>query len=357
MNEPNAGERRRLQSALRDAFQAGWGDLLAADDVEPDLQRLAAFAEGRLSREEEEDVLRDAAHSPTTMEILTSLLDETSTTPHVTGSKDAADRPALKLSEHRAAMTTRARRTAVAMWAAAACLMLAIGAVLYGWDRDIKLAALGVEATELRKQQRETARSLLVAQKEQLATLAADIQQPYLSGESSTEMLRLALKTMGQPRGAKALSSDEADSLTRAAERVTAAAEQLSPQSAASRLEAAAALIQAGRLDQAQETLDQLGAFDAMTPDMRRQAKNLRGMLLAARAQPLPPAEARPLLTEAEKMLRDAADAGLSVASLNLALLQVEQQNVEEARQAASRYLEAENDPERRAIVESAFRN
>jgi TPR repeat protein len=261
---------------------------------------------------------------------------------------------------------------AVAVWAAAASLLVAVGTAFYAWDSGVELAALNKEAAMLRdqvdefqtvqraldtsrRQYQQASTSLLLSEKEHLAHLTAKSSQPYLTGTSSTELVRLAVADLGKPHLSKNLSRDEAAAVERSTRRVSAAAAQRGGESAATSLETAAALIQAGRLNEAEEMLDRLGPLESLPTTIRPSAMNVRAALLATKAEALPRVEARPLLAMAEDLFRQAAAAGIIDAQLNLALLLVQEERIEQAREAAARYLELDDNLERRAIIEQAF--
>jgi hypothetical protein len=325
-----------------------------------------------LTADEEGEVLHELSRSPAALEILSTLLEDAAA--HRRGAPVGVGETGrvAKAPDDRRAASGAVRRARWTAWAVAASLFAAIGASFYGWDRAVKLAAVSEDAARLRRQAdaadelreqlsaaerktRETATSLLVAEKERLAQMTVDSQQPYLTYPMSPELLHLAMTSMGRPRGSKTLSSDEAAAVQRATQRLEAAAEQAASPPSASRLQTAAALVQAGRLDEAESELNQLGDVQLLPADLRAGANNVRGILLAARAQSLAPADAAPLWTEAERLFRQAAEAGRNEARLNLALMLVEEQKPDEARREAAKYVDNESDAELRAVVQRAF--
>lgn len=354
---------------LQDGFQAAWNDLLAADESEPDLDRLAAYNEGFLTPGDQQRVLREMCESPLALEIEAALTEDEEITRAKRPTVDTIDSSVLKLPDINA---TQKKSRSIPLWVVAASLAVAFGSLIFGWNRDVELAVVSKEVVSLRdraaianelesklnvaeEKNQATATSLLITEKERLALLTSETKQPYLSGKTSTELLRIALNDLGQPRNTKALADDDATAVERATRRVRKSAEQLSLSKPESRLESTAALIQAGYLDDASAILNEIESSSDLSSELQAQIKNVRATLLMARSASLSPAEAKPLWEKAEILFRQAAEAEVVNAWLNLAILLVEQQKLDEARLAAKKHLEVEQDPQCRAVVAEAF--
>jgi hypothetical protein len=76
MTAPSQPEKNPWAAALGGAFQTGWQNLVAGDAHDPLLDRLAAYADGRLPADEEAAVAREIAESPAAFEILAALVGD-----------------------------------------------------------------------------------------------------------------------------------------------------------------------------------------------------------------------------------------------------------------------------------------
>lgn len=334
MTDPSPGRRSLLANALGQSFQDGWRRVVAEDSHEASLDRLAACADGRLTRREEASVAREIASSPAALEILAALVEESGAQrPMPSLDLQAETANVVRLPER--TRPVQGRRAQISAWAVAASLAVATWGLVASRNARQEVAALGNRAD------RATA-ALLSTMKKEVAALARQERSPFLIGASSPDMEALAVRALdeqlsGDSRGGDFPTPEENEVLERAQQGLVSAAREFKQTGVAGELEFAAALIQAGRLDEANKSL-------AATADAAERAelfatwKNLRGTLLATQAADSSMRVAEPLYAEAETLLRESAEGGVPDAWLNLALVLAEQDKSAEAEAALERY-------------------
>lgn len=342
MNGAGRQGRTDLGAAMGAAFQSGWQRLTADDQHEPDVERLAAYADGRLTEADQQAVAQEIAESPVAFELLVALMDE-----HAAGGRlPSADRAEHVLKAPTPPAIERGRRrTQVAAWAIAASLLAAAWGVVRSQNLKNEVAALSHRADE-------AAAALVISEKERLAELPAEDRLPFLLGRSSPELAEVAVADFGDllsgdgSRGAEPPTDAESAALRARREGLAWAASLFDRASVRGQLEYAAALIQAGERRHALALLEQLEQSANETDETAAAWANLRGGLYALEAAEAPVSQAAPLWTQAEALLRRAAGQGLRDAWLNLALTLAAQDKRRGALEAAERYLEGESSPQ-----------
>jgi hypothetical protein len=256
------------------------------------------------------------------------------------GVEAAPDAPATTLRMHAAAASLRTRdrrRNHLAVWAVAASLAVAAWGVVTSRNLKSEVAALDKKA-------QGAAAELLADKKSRVAELEQAERSPYLVGESTDDWAALADSTVSEAlvrgglRGGPDLTDEDAEAISRAKDELFAAAQEYGLLGLPGRLEYAAALIKAARLEEAERVLEEIEVDASATPGTLAQWRNLRGTLLATRAADSSMTVAEPLMAEAEALFRQAAEGGLNEAWLNLAMLLLEQGEAAEAEEALQTY-------------------
>ena len=257
---------------------------------------------------------REIAESPASLEILASLLaDQDRALPLPT--EEAA--PATLVMRRAAPADRQRRRSLAAAWAMAACVLIAAWSVVRSQSLKNEVAFHSGRA-------RQATTALVVAEKERLADLEGSQANSYLLGATSSELTvaaidDFAVRMRGTQRGGTELTAEQAAALEAARARLADAASQFDRRTVDGQLQYAAALLAAGRVDDAHELLDEIRQAAKAAAATQAQWENVRASLSALEAAQAPVSRAAPLWEEAESLFRSAAEGGLNDAWLNLA--------------------------------------
>lgn len=352
MTAPSQPEKNPWAAALGGAFQIGWQNVVASDAHDPLVDRLAAYADGQLPADEEAAVAREIAESPAAFEILATLLSDAERKRALPSSEPSIAVPFIV----RAASEPKRerRRSSLAVWAAAASVLVA------GWGL-VRVRSLDGEVAALGQRARERTSALVASETRWVASLDEGAM-PYLAGAGSTELAVGAMTALGESlsgqrtRGDGDLTDEQAAALAAAQERLASAAALFDRTTIEGQLGYAAALIAAGQLDQAEAALAEAEATAAQSPATLGQWENASATLAARRAAQAPFAQAAALWQRSEELYRSAAEHGFQDAWLNLALMLAEQGGRRgESLEAAQKYLDSVSDPAVRQRLEAAL--
>ncbi len=350
MTTPSQPEMNPWAAALGDAFQTGWQNVVASDPHDPLLDRLAAYADGRLPAGEEAVVAREIAESPVAFELLAALVGDAERKRPLPSSEASV---AVPFVTRGAPEQKRERRgSSLAVWAAAASLLVA------GWGL-VRVRSLDGEVAALSRRAHEATSALVESQTQRLASLDEEAM-PYLAGSSSAELAEDAMtalrKTLqGRSRG-PGPSDEQAAAIAAAQARLASAAALFDLATIEGQLAHAAALVAAGQLDQAEAALTQIEATAAEHPATLGPWENASATLAARRAAETPVAQAAALWQRSEQLYRSAAGHGHHSAWLNLALMLAEQGNKHsESLAAVQKYLDSIPDAATRERLEASL--
>jgi hypothetical protein len=351
MTAPSQPEKNPWAAALGGAFQTGWQNLVAGDAHDPLLDRLAAYADGRLPADEEAAVAREIAESPAAFEILAALVGDAERKRPLPSSEPSIAVPFVVRAAPEA--KRERRRSSLAVWAAAASVLVA------GWGL-VRVRSLDGEVAALSRRAHESTSALVASETQRVASLNEGAM-PYLAGANSAELAEGAMNALGatlvgQTRGRGELNDEQAAALAAAQERLASAAAMFDRTTIEGQLGYAAALVAAGQLDQAEAALADAEATAAQSPATLGQWENASATLTARRAAEAPFAQAGALWQQSEELYRSAAEHGYQGAWLNLALMLAEQGGRSgESLEAAQKYLESVSDPAVRERLEAAL--
>lgn len=383
-----SAEREDELDASEGACGGIWNSLLAADDTAVDVESLAAFAEGRLSREEREAVRAQIARSPMALEILDSLCEQTAkavrcrrgVSADALGSQFADEPPILvgraasaayrppEVPGDSTAESSRTPTTAAAekrplplsIYAAAASLLLAVGVSFLAYEQwlargdvQAKLASVSkdlVSAYKAKLHGKSNTTSVLVGD------LTADDFAALLDGE------RMRGSAPADPE-----QEAEVEQLLKAGVDSVAAA---FPNESDRLVEEGALYLASGNAADAEAKADVGLTKFGRTPGLL----NLKAAALLAKAELQGLAEGgrvqrdgavqdeNPKLTaseetfrKAQKLLQEILDSspGFAPAWFNMAVLYESRFDDKHAYEAWQKYLEHESDPARRKAVQT----
>jgi hypothetical protein len=349
------GEAHRDDEYLRvagDGFAAAWKQMVAEDELPVDEDTFTAYAEGRLTGAELDKVRRLLATSPRAVELLDALGGPFPALP----SGAPTTRPTVGLARGSLDQTSEKQlRGERSVWlAVAAGLLLAVGLgiSMQTWHNSAQQTALRATVTDLSS-------VILDSEKAKLATRARERGTVQLAGRVTPELLRTALEDRG---GSRAI--DPAAEAAREAEiagskdRLVSVASMAASEGAAAEIETIWALINADEFDAATTHLETLNRHVRAGQASRGELRNLEALLLMARRRSLGGAseEAEELLAEARTLFREAGEAGVTVAWLNLASTFNPRVPLErdEFEAAVQEFLRREQDESLRAAVQEA---
>lgn len=328
-------EAERFTDSIPDAMSAFWEQLVLEDETELNVEQLAAYADGRLSDTQREQIQRQLAASPSSLETLAILHENASLqgspsipvsmSPAVdTGSHSEATGRSSALPAAEPAQTLHRNRLRVRVGAfvstAAAVAVVGWALVVTGSRRELHEQYAILEASLLTEQQR-----LALAQKELLYANGRQNRDLWSAGTMSPQMLQLAAVESARPRGG--VTSEEDELLdAKAFEKAVESVDSL-PDSSSSRhnrlIETAALQLAAGQLSAAEKTINE--AQDA-TGKPSPALQNLRAVLALNQSNnpELGLAESDALINSARTMLQALLEehGEFAPALFNLALLE-----------------------------------
>lgn len=356
-----------------------WEQQLADDETDFDIGFLAAYAEGRLSAEEELTAQAVLARSPSALQCFLAMRDQveealisTSHAPSVSTSNGAIP------NRQRSGKALGWFVSAFGRFAVAASLMIAT--VATGWAvferngqntlrsqlaalrasaaEDSRIAQLEVEIADLRQKMADaTSIDNLLRQKEQGVILASQRTPQFLAGRISPSLLSTVLLDFPRARGLEPLTPAEQELRNAVSVRWTSAAETMALTTSGQKsgnIELAFEKLVLKGLDEARSLLGELKEQFAEDP----QVQNLEAVILLREASLTPSADGA---TRLETSARDLLEAitqnhpDLSEPWLNLAMLVERKDGRPAALPYWKRYLEVEGNPEIVAVVRSVI--
>lgn len=351
--QPEREPDEELPAAARSSI---WEELLAADDTAVDVERLAAYAEGRLSAAEREEIRRLIARSPVAMELLDTLCDQ--------GAPAAAARarPAPVVTARPARVFGGSPTWTLAL---AASLLFAVAASYVAYDRWHVARDLQTQVAQLGQEVRQGRSDLALARKEQVVLLSG--RSPLMVGRMTPRLTELALADGPASRSLPELPPEEQQRRAEQLRGLIAQAAEALPPTVTDELER---LIENASLPLAAG--DGAAALAIIQPAAERFGRDARFRTARAAAlvtlpddTPLDAVQAA--LQKAEEILRQvtAESPGFAPAWFNLALIDErlavmadvpaeQQQKREDAAAAWRQYLQSETDAAFRAAVRAA---
>ena len=214
-----------LESGIRDGSHSVWDALVLEDETQVDADLLSAYAEGRLSEQERQEIRTQITRSPRAMELLDGLyeqLAQSHSEPVGHSAHHAIDAPRSRSQFTRALLSV----------AAAAMLVCMVGFGIWGGRNAGDLADVREQVADLQGDLNETSRDLNAALRAEselvdqvtgyrnaMTGLAADTKEqlhaldgsrrPYMTRVMSPQLVALALADDQGVRGLDDLSSEE----------------------------------------------------------------------------------------------------------------------------------------------------
>lgn len=354
----NEAESSILRERFLAAASAEWDAVIAADELEPNMEMLAGYLDGGLDEAGRERVARHIAESPRAWDLLQTMLEPGQVIPLCgdslkTNSESPTTPPRTSLPTPKFSAPWF---QPVTTYAVAASLLLAVTFGVVAWrstserrEIESRLAQTQqVEAERLR-----SSRELVGLVKRNVDAAAAEYMRPVFAGSSDTRHTLASLKKAmtGNFRGPNETEEAQLEEAAAEAQRSIASAVRSFPEDALNfRLEEAAVLIAARQLDAADTILKTLESENGSNSSIR----NARGAWLVHKARISSSTETESLLAQAEALLKSAA-ADEPLAWLNLFELYDARRDRAAAVAAARSYAAAVQDPEITAFVERQF--